>query len=589
MVKKDICNNAVEWLMLLILSVIAHFQFQIASVYEIKNIFKASLFYNVLPIFLIILFIYEITKKNNKALYTSGATITCWNVVAYYVFYFHGSPLCFSEFKNTGTAIAVLKGYRLFVNKKLIFIIGMLIPFCFVVFLFSKLKKEHAKYRGWKYAISFLIPLLLLILFFADSIVSGRSSITWSRSSVVEDNGYIQMMIQDAFLCTKKGIKPDGYDAGKITFETGDWTNAEANINPDIILILNESFNDLRLFTDVKTDINPWEPFENIENARYGYAVTSWAGGGTNNSEFELLTLNGMSLMPGGAPFNYYKFDEQGSNVVTYLEKFGYETYAFHYANKANYSRSTAYPKMGFDNIFLGDEDFKYHNMYGNRWGTDKDGYQELIDAYEQGDGSPKFMYILTYQNHGDYNQNPAELDLVSVQTQKESLTDLLNEYLSSIYQSSQAFADLVEYYSNSERPVIICMVGDHTFAYIYELIGEYDSSDPEMNILMRTVPYVIWSNYDINYASESEYASMQDIMPMVMYSAGIPLSVYQKKILDLHDVLPARNCFGFYMDNDGNFYTSDTLPYEEKLTQYLYSEYNGVIRGSDYLEKLFE
>jgi hypothetical protein len=59
---------------------------------------------------------------------------------------------------------------------------------------------------------------------------------------------------------------------------------------PDIILILNESFFDLSVYNNIQTDLDYLADFYSVEGATYGYAIAPYIGGGTNDSEFELLT-----------------------------------------------------------------------------------------------------------------------------------------------------------------------------------------------------------------------------------------------------------------------------------------------------------
>ena len=58
---------------------------------------------------------------------------------------------------------------------------------------------------------------------------------------------------------------------------------------PDIILVLNETLCDLRLYTEMNADRDYLDAFFGIEGASYGWVAAPNIGGGTNNSEFELL------------------------------------------------------------------------------------------------------------------------------------------------------------------------------------------------------------------------------------------------------------------------------------------------------------
>ena len=59
-----------------------------------------------------------------------------------------------------------------------------------------------------------------------------------------------------------------------------------------------------------------------------------------------------------------------------------------------------------------------------------------MLSKYEDNQDGPRFMYLLTYQNHGGYEQNDNEYDTVYIQKELGDLTDDVNEYLSSVEKS---------------------------------------------------------------------------------------------------------------------------------------------------------
>lgn len=237
----------------------------------------------------------------------------------------------------------------------------------------------------------------------------------------------------------------------------------------------------------------------------------------------------------------------------------------------------------------MGTADFKRWEAYGNRSWTDQNNYIEMLDLCQIEDNTPRFMYLLTYQNHGGYEQNDSSYDTVHVKNEFGDLTDDVNEYLTSMEMSCYAFVELTQTLEKSDRPTIVCMVGDHAPSFISELECKEEYSEKEKNIFSRMAPYVMWANYDIAYDKKSEYASMVDLVPMVIEAAGLPLSDYYNYILNMHDVLPVRTSDNWYMDKDGNIakYGKDS-PYYDLITQYYYMEYNALKVGKDYKKELF-
>jgi len=66
---------------------------------------------------------------------------------------------------------------------------------------------------------------------------------------------------------------------------------------PDIFLILNETFYDILLVSEIQTDKEYMGNFYDKNNAIYGHAVVPNFGRGTNKSEYELLTSNSNYLL----------------------------------------------------------------------------------------------------------------------------------------------------------------------------------------------------------------------------------------------------------------------------------------------------
>lgn len=99
--------------------------------------------------------------------------------------------------------------------------------------------------------------------------------------------------------------KPEGYSLEKVeNINIEENEQQRVNQTPDVILILNETFYDLKMITDIETDHEYMSGIKSLDNSVHGYAVVPLPGGGTNCSEYEFLTSNSLQLMPGVTPFN---------------------------------------------------------------------------------------------------------------------------------------------------------------------------------------------------------------------------------------------------------------------------------------------
>lgn len=518
--------------------------------------------------------------------------VTLWSVANYYVLKFHGSPLFFSEFANFGTAMNVIGGYKFALERRIIWMLLLgLAEIAVPIFLFLKRKRGEKFIVLKKLLFSLLafcgVTVLLWMLLFVWQKPKPRETVFWTWREGIDVYGYPALIVEDAdksmnFLRVPNGYSPEHLDA----VSRNESKEVPSNC-PDIILIVNESFCDLSVYTEYTTDVDPFEAFHGIDGAFYGKVVIPNVGGKTNNTEFEVLTGNSTALLTRLAPFNYVNFSQDDTNAARYLDSLGYSSAALHCEPASNYSRNRAYPAMGFDTVVMGNENF-ICNQYGDRRILDEDNYQDLIRIGESLGSGPRFLYLLTFQNHGGWETNDESFDTVHVQEDLGEMTGILNEYLTSIRMSSEAFRGLTEQFAESDRPTVICMLGDHAPSFITELTPDPSFSQDEKQIRLRMVPYVIWANFDLTELEETEYATAVDLMPMLYRAAGLPTTAYQDYILELHAQVPIRTTVDVYQDADGVVGRIQGSRYQQTVQLYYDLEYNALSRGGSYRRELF-
>ena len=189
----------------------------------------------------------------------------------------------------------------------------------------------------------------------------------------------------------------------------------------------------------------------------------------------------------------------------------------------------------------------------------------------------PRFVWLLTYQNHAWYEQNEPEYDTVHVTEDpgEQQLTEQLNEYMTSLEMSAEAIRELTEHFEKSERPVIICMLGDHAPVMINHLECGATDDDDRREILARMVPWMIWSNSAVG--EEKLPAVMSTFfMPATLTDlAGIPLPLYYEVMLKVREQCPVFTGNGVWMDPDGNVGNAAAGANTEKYRNlYYYMEY---------------
>lgn len=303
---------------------------------------------------------------------------------------------------------------------------------------------------------------------------------------------------------------------------------------PNVIVIMNESWwNTDNIQSDrIAFSQDPMGPYKELsDRCVTGYLTSAVFGGGTVTPEIEFLT---------GLNAKYYRTDSayaqlQGRrlpSLADYFNGLDYETVAIHPYYGWFYGRDVAYAAMEFDQVIF-EEDMQYRDIY-TRYISDESLAKEII-AKTEGSGRPKFIWALSMANHMrvlDYTAEPVTdfdypvmLTVKGAELETEDYDTLVN-YVNGIYLANQAFSQLVDYFSGTDRPTVLLMFGDHCPLFSAEVLeamglnGEED--DGESVERLYSTPVIAWSNFsdaELSFTGESMY-----YLPQVLIDyAGLP------------------------------------------------------------------
>ncbi len=501
-----------------------------------------------------------ITFYNYKrALIIFSLCTWAFGLANHYLLLFKGNPLLPSELRAFQTAFHVVEEYDFtltdeLVNGSLI----TLLSICGIIALPFQIRIESLK----KTTLKLLLGSTYFALFFSIIIHSSWDSKlgimlnAWNSYSTYAENGSILSFILEEQ--AMRVDKPDGYSKKDMDTYLGSLDKTDDNKNntnylkPTVIVVMNESFSDLAALTAADTDecLADWYGIENY--VMRGNAYTSVYGGGTCNSEFEFLTGNSMAnFSQNSYPYVMYDF-KHTFNIARILKNNGYRTIAIHPENKNNWNRARVYSQMGFQKFVSID---KMENMSWLRWFvSDWSNFDWIIKEYEENE-SPLFIFNVTMQNHGGYGDinSLGEVEAVRVNGEFQQYEDFIT-YLTLIRESDKAFRHLVDYFSNIDMPVIICMFGDHQPALNGNIVNTFsddNAEDIETREKRYCVPYLIWSNYRGEILAQNIYKdiSINYLGANILDLAGID-TPYTKYLLDLEGKIPIINHIG-YMDNN--------------------------------------
>lgn len=562
---------------------VEYFLLQYSCIPSVSRFFRQRIWilFNVLVLLMLNIFLCCIIRSWKVTVTVSVVVSFLFSLVNHFVVQYHESPILYSEFANLKTALNVASGYTYGVDAAVVRLLLAFIVSLFLLFLVWKMKEKFTLTK-WVTHLGILVGCIAFvsILLYGNHPIKERYTTFWTWVEPVEKYGYIAYFMENIDCTIHRFKTPEGYSDGKIKDIVGDSTSdivKEERQYPNVIFILNETFFDLNVYTDIETSEDPFKSFYGIEDAVYGYAVVPTVAHGTNNSEYELLTSNSMYLLFNEAPFNYLDMSTTKGNVPQYFNSLGYQTWAMHCCPASNYSRNTGYKELGFQQLILGEENFENQSYNGNRRWLDADNYKDMIRVLEENSDKPSFVYLLTYQNHGGYEQNESYFDTIQVDSEHGEYTEHIEEFLSSVSISSQAIKELTDYFKNVDQPTIICMVGDHAPSFTKDLEQKAGMTTQEQEIAKRSVPYMIWANYKLDTAKVDfyEYVNLTDLSAVVLAMADFPLTVYQKEILELREEIPVRTANGILMSKEGIIEEfSENSMYYEMVNEYYFLEF---------------
>lgn len=532
---------------------------------------------NAFTAFCLTLVLFAFIGRWSLATGISGGVFTLLAIVNYYTRDLHGTALMPQDILNIGTAAAVMGSYTLRITQTVITIVALLLPVLaisvaqrFLAYGRGKPPKISWKRRLARWAGCFAgIFVILYVGYFAPFAIKPKQTYGWAWQLTYYKYGYLAGTIESAGLLMNPIVEPDNYSdeaADEAAARADGYTPAVETVSeqeyPDIVLILSESFYDFDLVTDLQTDVEVMSVTKNLENSIYGHTVSPQVGGGTNSSEYEMLTSNSLMLMPSITPFNWLNLYGADS-IVSYLEDLGYSTMAAHPYTNLNYRRNSAWLALGFDQVYFEDS-FPTKEYYGNRpYQTDSATYKDLEAMYESmPEDQPRFTFLVSIQSHGDYDMNDPELDLVHAATDYGEYDEVMDEYLSCMYLTDQAFGELTDYftqvYEETGRKVIVAMAGDHAPSFVDHVADKTIASENDLQILERSTPFIIWANYPLENAGETNENDPLNRMDLCMFApavaeqAGLPLTNYYEYLLAMQDDVTVMTAGNDYMDANG-------------------------------------
>lgn len=548
-----------------------------------NNIWNPELQYilgNITIYIVILLIFFLFSRRQDIAVIMSSVVVYCYAITNYYVTFFRGSPIVPGDFFVIGTARNVLLNYQYKITWNVFLsAIAIIIWSTIVVYIsrFLELKKAKVKHMS-----IYAVPIILLIYCISCTDFYEPALDFWNLKANVRKYGIAMAMVSN--VRQMRIQEPESYSQMEIEDLYKNYVSPgeeKTNSNPNVIAIMNESFSDLSVISDM-LDSNLYMPFFNSleKNTVKGSVAVSVIGGGTSNTEYEFLTGNSMAFMLGTVPYQQFVIKDSYSTVGIFKEM-GYHATAIHPYYKSGYNRERVYPYLGFDEFYSFD-DFINPKLSRDIYITDEESYSKVIQVFEENQkiNQPVFVFNVTMQNHGEYSTGYYNEDRIKIPGKEGQFPDV-EEYLTLIKESDDAFRGLIDYFSTVQSPTVVIMFGDHQpYAgddFYSEMLGKpLDELPLEERQVCFEVPFIIWANYDIE-EQDNIMTSANYLASILFQVSGLERVPYQNYLLQLKDEIAAMNTFG-YFGSDGIWHSyTEENKYSSLLDVYRNIQYNNM------------
>ncbi|WP_062551964.1 LTA synthase family protein [Peptoniphilus phoceensis] len=408
------------------------------------------------------------------------------------------------------------------------------------------------------------------------------------------------------FYLEKSFVKaPEGYSEKEIkerdVLDQSENIEAIKNMErPNIIWIMGEAFTDLSQdphFTFVPEN----DPNKNLKmlqknSIMHGRIVTPSFGGGTGDTEFDVLTG---TLTINCAPDESFAFNaikRDVGSMPNLLKSIGYKTMAFHPGYAWFYGRQNVYPKLGLDdNFFLEDienpinkgdylSEEQFTEIYINRF----------LEAIKNSD-DPVFSYAVDIQNHGPYFYDKYGENLpyeCSVNLSEEAANNF-GSYFLGVKDMDNMLGAVYKMMNEIDEPTIMVFYGDHlpglgSDPSAFDEIGiKLSHENLEKEIEFYSTPYVILANEkgralmnrdnvevrDGNAVSANYLSSM--VLDMLNYNKVDNFFIYNSEVRKRIPIISRNFIFDGVNTYPRNDAKGDTKAYYDDYRRYEYYRIN--------------
>ncbi len=378
--------------------------------------------------------------------------------------------------------------------------------------------------------------------------------------------GFLYSFIYD--INNLKVEKPSLYnpEAFNAIDDTAESTELNDISKPNIVMIMSEAFSDISNSESINFDeygdpLEFYNQFINRDDVISGHIVVPNFGGGTSDTEFDVLT--GCSTKYIDSSQVSYNFIRKPMEAMPRLLKnIGYDTLAIHPGYGWFYNRTNVYKNMGFDDFIYLEEDFDPSTQNKGGYISDEVTTQSIIDNFEnhvKNNDDPLFEFCVTIQNHGPYEEKYENLK-TNFSTDIQLTDDekaIYSGYFQGIDDADAQIETLVNYFESIDEPVVLVFFGDHLpgfsngMSYFSQFRPDIDLNGNQWQQMKAyETPFFIWAN-DVALKTTNFSENAKNIkMPVNDIISSFYLGTTVMELLDMGNISPL---FGFVNELRGS------------------------------------
>ncbi|MBR7927759.1 LTA synthase family protein [Aerococcaceae bacterium zg-ZUI334] len=502
--------------------------------------------------------------------------------------FYRGQVISMQFLKQLKMFGTIANNYHITLEEQHIMVITYALFLIMMLMLITTRYKLEVRQNKFKLKTILCFVIISFFSYFSITTIVSKNDIHlsyWRMQDVYRSNGFLLSHLK--YRENEKIEKPKGYSEEKVSNILSQYKNFEPHNKkwPNIIIIQNESQADYSPVKDLKFSEDPFR-FENslVDNTVKGSLYVSVQGGGTANTEYEVLTSNTLaSGIRNVFPFQTIIKNDSHS-IVDYLNSLGYLTVGMHPFSKDNYNRFDVYHYLGFDKVYFLDNDTPIDDIadvnFERSFVSDESLFKGIMELHKQKDDQPLFAFAVTMQGHGGYQTQDYQTEVgINMENALEE-----EVYFTLMKKTDNAFEDLINYFQKIDEPTIVIMYGDHQPTLSQGFYSKFMENLPYSD-RYRT-PFVLWANFDIS-EEQNTILSPNFIIPTLLSKLKnsdnpLPINSYYQFLIDVMEEYPVYTTWGFKEKTDKYSETIDTELYQE----YMQVQYNKIF--GTYPSKLF-